>query len=104
MFYFIHRQGAIRGAERHTAQNAGNGSTCTITLIRFCNLFLSGRGRKEIPCWVCGAPLTALKKGNDGVRPISVAETRHLFMDSSAIAHVSSSPRTGFDLFKRVSQ
>lgn len=72
-------------------QGVGNGTTSTTSLTRFVNLFLSRRVPPEISPWLCGAPLTSLKRRNGGIRPIAVGGTLLRLIRRCAMAHVSKS-------------
>ena len=64
-----HLLGAICGT------TAPASSECLVQLTKWLNQLLSGTAHSLLAPWLCGAPLTALKKPNsDGYRPIAVGE------------------------------
>jgi len=50
--------------------------------------FLRKQAPQHLACWIAGAPMTALRKPEDGVRPIAVGETLRRMTSSIARARV----------------
>eukprot|EP00171_Calliarthron_tuberculosum_P010820 IDg10820t1 len=53
----------------------------------------NGKGPPDLAPWLAGAPLTALRKDNDGVRPIAVGETIQRLTSSLLLARNAAEAR-----------
>ena len=68
-------------------------------LLKAVSLLAAGEAPSDIGPWLCAAPVTPLRKRNDGVRPIAVGETirrlvgkmRMRRMKDRAISHLTES-------------
>ena len=65
-------------------------------LTRVVNLLAAGKAPKSISAWIAGAPLTALLKEDNGIRPIAVGETLRRIVSNCLMTSVSQEAREYF--------